>query len=158
MVNILDPSENDKIIDPACGSGGFLIDTLKHIWELTDKKYEKLGWSSTQIQNQKIKIATTNLRGLDKDYFLSKVAKAYMNLVGDGTTGIFCEDSLENPKNWKIETQFKIITESFDVVLTNPPFGKELKVVGREKLAQYDLAYQWKKIDDTIVKTNKLKL
>jgi len=157
MVEILQPSESDKIIDPACGSGGFLIDCLKYIWDIADEKYEKLSWTSAQIQNQKIKIATNNLRGLDKDYFLSKVAKAYMNLVGDGTTGIFCEDSLENPKNWKTETQLKIIPESFDLVLTNPPFGKELKVVGREKLIQYDLAHEWKKQGDLIEKTNKLR-
>lgn len=157
MVDILQPSETDKIIDPACGSGGFLIDALKYVWDVADKKYQKLGWTPAQIQNQKIKIATTNFRGLDKDYFLSKVAKAYMNLVGDGTTGIFCEDSLEKPKNWKQETQLKIMPESFDVVLTNPPFGKELKVVGKEKLEQYNLAYEWKKQGETIERANKLK-
>lgn len=37
MVDILNPDENDKIIDPACGSGGFLIDALKHVWEKQDK-------------------------------------------------------------------------------------------------------------------------
>jgi len=157
MVEILQPSESDKIIDPACGSGGFLIDCLRHVWDFADKKHEKLGWSAAQIQSEKIRIAANNFRGIDKDYFLSKVAKAYMNLVGDGTTGIFCEDSLENPKNWKPETHLKIRPGSFDVVLTNPPFGKEMKVVGREKLAQYDLAHEWKKQGDSIEKTNKLR-
>jgi len=157
MVEILQPSESDKIIDPACGSGGFLIDCLKHVWDFADKKYEELGWNPAQIQSEKIRIATNNFRGIDKDYFLSKVAKAYMNLIGDGTTGIFCEDSLENPQNWKQETQLKIQPESFDIVLTNPPFGKEMKVVGREKLSQYDLAHEWKKQGDSIEKTNKLR-
>lgn len=145
MVDILQPSETDKIIDPACGSGGFLIDALKYVWDVADKKYKKLGWTSAQIQNQKIKIATTNFRGLDKDYFLSKVAKAYMNLVGDGTTGIFCEDSLEKSKNWKQETQLKIQLGTFDILMTNPPFGSNIKVEGEDKLKQFDLAHQWKK-------------
>ncbi len=145
MVDILQPLETDKIIDPACGSGGFLIDALKYVWDAADKKYQKLGWKKEQIENQKIKIATNNFRGLDKDYFLSKVAKAYMNLIGDGTTGILCEDSLENPNNWKQETQLKIQLESFDIVLTNPPFGSKIPVSGEEKLKQYDLAHQWKK-------------
>lgn len=145
MVDILQPSETDKIIDPACGSGGFLIDALKYVWDIADKKYQKLGWTSAQIQNQKIKIATTNFRGLDKDYFLSKVAKAYMNLVGDGTTGIFCEDSLEKSKNWKQETQLKIQLGTFDILMTNPPFGSNIKVEGEDKLKQFDLAHQWKK-------------
>ncbi len=145
MVDILQPSETDKIIDPACGSGGFLIDSLKYVWDVADKKYNNLGWKPEQIQSEKIKIATNNFRGLDKDYFLSKVAKAYMNLVGDGTTGIFCEDSLENPKNWKQETQIKIQLGTFDILLTNPPFGSNIKVEGEEKLKQFDLAYHWKK-------------
>jgi len=145
MVEILQPTEKDKIIDPACGSGGFLIDTLKYVWENIDANYEKLQWKEIDIEKKKIEIATSNFRGIDKDYFLSKVAKAYMNLVGDGTTGIFCEDSLENPKNWKQETQVKIKPECFDVVLTNPPFGSKIPVAGEEKLKQFELAHHWKK-------------
>ncbi|MCU0427980.1 MAG: N-6 DNA methylase [Candidatus Kapabacteria bacterium] len=145
IVDILQPSENDKIIDPACGSGGFLIDALKFVWEQAEQKYKKLGWKEGDIEKKKIDIATKNFRGIDKDYFLSKVAKAYMNLVGDGTTGIFCEDSLELPQNWRSETRNKIQLESFDILLTNPPFGSNIKVEGEEKLRQYDLAFQWKK-------------
>lgn len=145
MVDILQPSETDKIIDPACGSGGFLIDALKYVWNVAETKYKKLGWNEGQIERKKIDIATNNFRGIDKDYFLSKVAKAYMNLVGDGTTGIFCEDSLENPNNWKQETQSKIQLGTFDILLTNPPFGSNIKVEGEEKLKQFNLAHQWKK-------------
>jgi len=159
MVDILAPSETDKIIDPACGSGGFLIDALKYVWDVADKKYGELGWKETQIEKKKLEIATNNFRGLDKDYFLSKVAKAYMNLVGDGTTGIFCEDSLENPNNWKTETQLKIHLETFDVLLTNPPFGSKIPVTGEEKLRQYDFGYKWKFEEDNgkWEKTEKLK-
>jgi len=145
MVEILQPNEKEKIIDPACGSGGFLIDTLKYVWENIDTNYKKLHWKDIEIEKKKIEVATNNFRGIDKDYFLSKVAKAYMNLVGDGTTGIFCEDSLENPTNWKQETQFKIKPDSFDVILTNPPFGSKIPVAGEEKLKQFELAHQWKK-------------
>ena len=157
LVDFINPSETDKIIDPACGSGGFLVDALKHVWINTEKKYTKLKWKEGQIEKKKMEIATSNFRGLDKDYFLSKVAKAYMNLVGDGTTGIFCEDSLELPNNWKDETKLKIKLGSFDVVLTNPPFGKELKVTGEDKLRQYNLSYDWKKVGDISERTNKLK-
>lgn len=145
IVDILQPDENDKIIDPACGSGGFLIESLKSVWDKIDKKYNKLGWSEVEKSKKKIETATKNFRGIDKDYFLSKVAKAYMNLVGDGTTGIFCEDSLENPKNWRSEAKTKIELGTFDVLLTNPPFGSTIKVEGEEKLKQFDLAHQWKK-------------
>jgi type I restriction enzyme M protein len=145
IVDILQPSENDKIIDPACGSGGFLIESLKSVWEKIETKYTKLGWNKVDIAKKQIEVATKNFRGIDKDYFLSKVAKAYMNLVGDGTTGIFCEDSLENPKNWRSDAKTKIELGTFDVLLTNPPFGATIKVEGEEKLKQFDLAHQWKK-------------
>lgn len=157
LVEAISPNETDKIIDPACGSGGFLVDSLKYVWLRAEERYAKLGWDAAQIERQKIEIAASNFRGLDKDYFLSKVAKAYMNLIGDGTTGIFCEDSLDNPENWKIETRQKIQLGSFDIVLTNPPFGKDLKVKGREKLSQYDLAYKWKNDEGISVRSNSLK-
>jgi len=159
MVDILQPDENDKIIDPACGSGGFLIEALKSVWEKINDKYRKLGWNEVEISKKQIEIATKNFRGIDKDYFLSKVAKAYMNLVGDGTTGIFCEDSLENPANWRSDTKTKIETGSFDVLLTNPPFGSKIPVVGAEKLKQFEVGHKWKqdKNSGKWVKTTKIK-
>jgi len=152
IVDILQPGENDKIIDPACGSGGFLIEALKFVWGKIDEKYNKLGWSDVEKSKKRIETAGKNFRGIDKDYFLSKVAKAYMNLVGDGTTGIFCEDSLENPKNWKQETQTKIQFNTFDLVLTNPPFGKSIPVTGVEKLSQFDIGHKWVYKNDIYVK------
>jgi type I restriction enzyme M protein len=159
IVDILQPTENDKIIDPACGSGGFLIESLKSVWDKIDQKYTDLGWNDVEISKKKIEVAAKNFRGIDKDYFLSKVAKAYMNLVGDGTTGIFCEDSLESPKNWHSETKSKIELETFDVLLTNPPFGSKISVVGVEKLKQFEIGHKWKQDKKTNkwIKTDKVK-
>ena len=159
MVDILQPAETDKIIDPACGSGGFLIDALKYVWDNAVPKYKKLGWKEGQIEKKKIEIATHNFRGIDKDYFLSKMAKAYMNLIGDGTTGIFCEDSLEAPSNWKAETRTKIQLGTFDILLTNPPFGSKIPVTGEDKMKQFEVGYKWKFDEETGVweKTNRLK-
>jgi type I restriction enzyme M protein len=159
VVDILQPTEDDTIIDPACGSGGFLIESLKSVWGQIDKKYKKLGWSKSDIERKKIDAAAKNFRGIDKDYFLSKVAKTYMNLMGDGTAGIFCEDSLDLPENWQTETRAKIALESFDILLTNPPFGSKIPVVGEEKLRQFDAGYKWKynKKTDIWEKTGKLK-
>ncbi|MDR1343074.1 MAG: N-6 DNA methylase [Prevotellaceae bacterium] len=159
IVDILQPTENDKIIDPACGSGGFLIESLKSVWDKINQKYTKLGWNDVEISKKKIEVATKNFRGIDKDYFLSKVAKAYMNLVGDGTTGIFCEDSLENPKNWRSEAKTKIEMGAFDVLLTNPPFGSKIPVVGEEKLKQFEVGHKWKQAKESgkWIKTEKIK-
>lgn len=143
IVDILDPDENDRIIDPACGSGGFLIEALKHVWLKSEIRYKSLGWSKLDIEKQKSKIASQSFRGIDKDYFLSKVAKAYMNIIGDGTSGIFCEDSLEDPKTWSQEAQNKIQDETFDIVIANPPFGSKIPVTGKNKLERFAFGYKW---------------
>lgn len=144
MVEILDPTHEEMIIDPACGSGGFIVESLRYIWGKLDKEAEKYGWTGNNLLEEKINVANTCIRGLDKDYFLSKIAKSYMAIMGDGKGGVFCEDSLERPQNWGSRTQQKIDLGKFDVVLTNPPFGAKIPVTGEDKLKQYELAYKWK--------------
>jgi len=144
MVEILDPSEKDLIIDPACGSGGFLIETLKYVWRKIDQQGKEYNWSQNEIDREKQKVATEKFRGIDKDYFLSKVTKAYMTLIGDGTSGVVCDDSLETEKNWKELTNQKIKLGIFDVLLTNPPFGSKIPVRGEDKLKQFELGHKWK--------------
>jgi len=144
MVDILDPDEEDLIIDPACGSGGFLIEALRHVWRKLDAEGEKFHWTKINLQEEKMKYALYNIKGIDKDYFLAKVARAYMALIGDGKSGIFCEDSLDNPQNWNLKTRQEIKLGEFSVLLTNPPFGSKIPVRGEEKLRQYELAHKWK--------------
>ncbi len=159
MVDILDPDDEDLIIDPACGSGGFLIDALKHVWNKINQKGTEYGWSQNEIDKEKQKVAIERFRGIDKDYFLSKVTKAYMTLIGDGTSGVVCDDSLEAPNNWNELTRQKIQLGKFSVLLTNPPFGSKIPVQGEEKLKQFELGYKWKYDDenDKWIKTEKLK-
>ena len=146
MVSILDPGVNDKILDPACGSGGFLVESLKYVWEKVTVRGHELKWPENEIENERQKVAIKNFRGIDKDYFLSKVAKAYMSLLGDGRGGIYCENTLFNPvTSWQKKTQIEIKFESFDIILTNPPFGAKLPVDGEETLKQYEFGHQWKK-------------
>ena len=143
MVDILDPSDDDLIIDPACGSGGFLIEALRYTWNKIEKKGKEYNWPRKEINKQKQIIANKNFRGIDKDYFLSKVTKAYMTLIGDGTSGVVCDDSLETLTQWKELTKQKIPMGQFNILLTNPPFGAKIPVRGEEKLKQFDLGYQW---------------
>ena len=82
---------------------------------------------------------------MDKDDFLAKVCKAYMALIGDGRGGIFCANSLFPPEEWPQEAQEKIKLGSFNVVMTNPPFGAKIIVKGTAVLSQFDLAYQWRR-------------
>ena len=145
MVEILDPTDEDMIIDPSCGSGGFLVETLRYIWRKLDEEGEKYHWNEANLREEKMEVALNKICGIDKDYFLSKVAKAYMAILGDGKSGIFCEDSLDQPSNWDPKTRIKIGMNKYTILLTNPPFGSKIPVRGEDKLKQYDLGYKWTK-------------
>ena len=158
IVDILDINQNDKIIDPACGSGGFIVEALRDIWKKIEEKGIEYKWPESEIQSEKQEAAIKNVRGIDKDSFLSKVAKTYMALIGDGRSGVFCENSLVKIKGWKNKTKELIMDNYFDIVITNPPFGKKLKIDETEVLNQYDLGHVWKydKVKKQFIKTNDL--
>lgn len=149
MVNIVQLTHKDKMVDPACGTGGFLIEGLKAEWAALENLYGE-EWPETELLAEEQKVAIKNIRGIDKDSFLGKVAKAYMALMGDGRGGIFCENSLIATKSWGTKTQDNVREKSFDVVLTNPPFGKKLKIDETEILSLYDLGRKWKKNKNNI--------
>jgi len=145
MVNILDPKPGEKIIDPACGSGGFLICALEHVWAYLKDEAKRKKWNGRLLFKREVEVATDCFRGIDKDAFLAKVCKAYMALVGDGRGGVFCANSLGRPEEWHPVMRDKIGLGQFDVVLTNPPFGKKIVVKGAPTLSQFDLGYKWKR-------------
>lgn len=102
MVNLIDPQFGEKIYDPTCGTGGFLIQAFRHI-----KQRCKLTPENRNVLEKK----TVYGRELTNT---SRIAKMNMILVGDGHTNIKQMDSLQNP-----------VKEEYDVVLANPPYGQE---------------------------------
>jgi type I restriction enzyme M protein len=158
LVDMVNPTAEEKLIDPACGSGGFLIESLRHIWTAIDKRGKSYKWPEHEIFAEKQRAAIKNIRGSDKDSFLSKVAKAYMAIIGDGRGGVFCENSLDNPENWKTITQESIQLGHFDIVVTNPPFGQKLKIDDSSILKKYSLGHKWTqtKKDGVFVKSNQV--
>lgn len=145
MIDILNPRPGEMIIDPACGSGGFLIMALEYVWRQMDAEGEQKGFKLEVTAKKKQDIATRCFRGLDKDSFLAKVTKAYMAIIGDGRGGVFCENSLLPPAEWGHATRDKIKLGQFDVILTNPPFGAKIPVKGVATLSQYALGHKWSK-------------
>ncbi|GAB4344923.1 MAG: hypothetical protein OHK0038_25170 [Flammeovirgaceae bacterium] len=123
MIDVLQPASGERIIDPACGSGGFIAHILQHL-----------------IKN---KASNYYISGIDKDLFLSKLAKIYLTILGESEYHIFCENSLEVPALWKPETQAQIQLGTFDLILANPPFGAKIPVMGENVLKQYELGYFW---------------
>ena len=145
LLSLINPNQKERIADPACGSGGFLVEALRYVWQRIDEQGLELGWSESEVFRQKQAAAMRNFRGIDKENFLSKTTKAYMAILGDGRSGIHCENSLESVSNWSDEAQNSIQENSFDVVLTNPPYGAKLKIDDTAVLSLYSLGYKWNK-------------
>lgn len=158
VVEILDPDTDDYIIDPACGSGGFLIVALEYVWSKLEGEAKKKGWSGELLAVKKRELASKYIAGIDKDSFLAKVTKSYMAIIGDGRGGIFCENTLTPLSEWNQKSRQKIDLEGFDILVTNPPFGAKIPVRGDRILEQYNLGFKWKydKKDKTWERMNKL--
>ena len=140
MVSILDPEEYNSLLDPASGTAGFLTSSMNHVWNKIDgKSLEDLA-----KQEEKKEYAMKYLYGIEKDDFLAKISKGYMAVLGDGKAGIYIENSL-NSKNWGNGAKGAIKEDYFDYILTNPPFGKDVKLDKQTKeLYEYeavDLAF-----------------
>ena len=101
VIDIVQPRPGEMIIDPACGSGGFLIVALGRVWRALEEQGAR-SWMDTQTSSRdgRPDAATRYFRGIDKDAFLARVTKAYMAIVGDGRGGVFCENSLKQPHEW----------------------------------------------------------
>ncbi len=143
VIRMIDPGVDEKILDPACGSGGFLVEALRYVWNKVEETGAEYGWPEKEIEAEKQKVAIKNFRGIDKDSFLSKVAKAYLAILGDGRGGIHCENSLDSFSNWNPRTFEDIQPGTFDIIVTNPPFGKKLAIDTTDILNLYELGHRW---------------
>lgn len=132
-VEMLNPKENEKICDPACGSGGFLIYSMDHVYNKINSFWDDMNEAADHRKDY----AQEKVYGIDYDPNLVKVAKAYMLIWGDGRSNIRCFDSLDY-NSWGDED--KAIFKDYDLILTNPPFAGSQKKT--EILSQYDLSYK----------------
>lgn len=132
MVQYLDPSVESKILDPACGHGGFLLHVKDHLWE-------KINDDNTR------KKLISNLFGIDKDLFLAKICKLYLEILSGGKSHVFCENSLD-PNSYRIPSSSLIKEDTFDYIFTNPPFGAKIPITEKTILKNYNLAHVWKYI------------
>ncbi|GAB4513310.1 MAG: hypothetical protein OHK0046_14020 [Anaerolineae bacterium] len=125
MVDMADPSENDIVLDPACGSGGFLVATMNHMIQklLTSSR-------STSAKQLLTKSIYGNLFGIDTTPKLVKVAKTNMLLSKDGHVGIIRGNSLSSFEELPNNFLLRAGQEKPTLILTNPPFGagSELRV------------------------------
>ncbi|MCK4481414.1 MAG: N-6 DNA methylase, partial [Candidatus Lokiarchaeota archaeon] len=103
-------------------------------------------WSKIESKEQRIK-SISNLFGIDKDLFLAKISKLYLEILSNGKANIFCEDSLD-PKSYRVPAKRLIKNNTFDYIFTNPPFGVKIPINDNVILENYQLGHVWKNIDD----------
>ena len=108
IVDVVNPTKDDKILDPACGTAGFLVSSYRHILEQHDGKGGPEALTYGDRENLK-----TNFEGYDIDPGMARIAKMNMYLHQFKTPQIHQYDTLSNDLNWG---------NKFDVILANPPF------------------------------------
>lgn len=109
MVKCADPNIGDIILDPACGSGGFLIQAFNYV----NAKINASNASEVENNNKFKTLIDKCLWGHEADYDLHVLAKINLIMHGDGWNNIYQGDTLSSDK---------LPDNYFDVVLANPPF------------------------------------
>ncbi len=151
-VKMLNPKDGEYIIDPSCGSGGFLIHAMKNVWNNELKHADKQA---------KTDYAKKYVYGIDFDDKPTKIARAMMLIAGDGKSHILKLNTL-NPKEWQGDENIRARAElldrlrkfddydknsqnqenfkyfDFDILLSNPPFAGE--IIETALLRNYELA------------------
>ena len=158
-VKMLNPKDNEKFIDPACGSGGFLVKGMNYVKE----KFIKDNPHRKDEANKFIgEYAHSYISGIDINPDLAKVAKMHMILYDDGHTGIFAVNTLEDFDNlvkiaqtMGVPRAIQPRPNTFQILMTNPPFGTKGKVTNKRVLENFELGHKWKK-EEEWTKTNKL--
>jgi type I restriction enzyme M protein len=108
MVEIIDPKKNETVLDPACGTAGFLISSYKHILKAsTDAK-----GNSTLTPDEKGRLAQ-NFKGYDISPDMVRLSLVNLYLHGFADPHIYEYDTLTSQDRWN---------EYADVILANPPF------------------------------------
>jgi len=147
-VEILDPGENQLILDPACGTGGFLITAMNHVIEKI-RAAELAKWGKNinraeeAVKARIRKFAEKSIVGMDFNPELVKASKMNMVMNNDGAGGLFQANSLESPQTWDPDLVGRNIMGRVDVLFTNPPFGSKIPVSDPSILENYDLGHTW---------------
>lgn len=112
MVEVVNPSIEDKVLDPACGTGGFLVSAYNHILKQHDGKDDPKKKEKPLTPDQRKNLAN-NFEGYDIDPTMVRIAQVNMYLHQFKNPKIYQYDSLSMDERWG---------DKFSVILANPPF------------------------------------
>lgn len=118
MVRLVNPQIGETVYDPFCGTGGFLIESFRHIYN---------NMARTEANLKTLRESTVYGNEITNT---ARITKMNMILAGDGHSNIEMKDSLANPidgtSTWKDE-EGKIHHNGFDIVLANMPYSQKTK-------------------------------
>ncbi len=124
-IKTLNPKYQDNIIDPTCGSGKFLIESVEYI--KSENKLKNLDLNNTIV-------------GIDINPELVKLAKINMILFGNDHPKIYNSDSLLPFENIIENMESNEIPYEFNLVFSNPPNNSKIRL---NELSKFDLSYKW---------------
>lgn len=181
-IRMLDPEPGMKCIDPACGTGGFIVVILNYMAAKIRRRMEDQGKHPVGKHlpefTHHLKLASQRIFGLDINPNLVRVARMNMVMNNDGQGGITHltgAGSLDRPESWSfpdgnmklyradkttkavsVKEFFKSEFEegTFDICATNPPFGTKIKIDSEPVLSQYELARRWIYDDERMLWTS----
>ena len=147
-VNMLDPGLQDTIVDPFCGTGGFLTIALNHVIQkirvAEAKKWRDKEHPTEREQRELLRrvqeYANGRIVGMDINPNLVRASKMNMVMNNDGAGGLYQANTLERPVRWGDELRGRDLIGHVDLILTNPPFGSKIRVDDPAILEQYELA------------------
>jgi len=114
IVEAVSPTKDDKVLDPAVGTAGFLIAAYNHVRSQHDGKDESGKPNDEKhLTADELNKIHHNYRGFDIDPTMVRTAKVNMYLHGFKTPDIINHDSLSSEEYWN---------DWYDVILANPPF------------------------------------
>jgi type I restriction enzyme M protein len=128
LVDMVALKPEQSICDPACGAGGFLIAAAKRLADV--------GAAPKEIAR--------NVYGVDKDAYLARIARGRLALFLDEMPEVVCGDSLAQMS----QDGTPLPARTFDVILTNPPFGAKIIAASANTLLRYELAKRWVRADE----------
>jgi type I restriction enzyme M protein len=156
-----DSWNNLKVIDPSCGTGGFLVATInfikQHFYEV---EFAKWGDEIEAVSNAEKRIkdyCARNLYGIDINPLLVRASQMNEVMHGNGSGNLFCTNSLLSPGEWPEQMRGKVKLGYFDLLLANPPFGSKIPIDDKHILAQYELGHIWEEKDKGFVMSERLR-
>jgi type I restriction enzyme M protein len=134
-----------RILDPACGTGGFLVSVM-NVWREYLESVQRAKWGNNESkaleETARLLRETANqyLAGIDFNPILVRAAQMNLVMHGDGSTNVYHANSLLPPGEWTGEVAEHVKPGRFDIILTNPPFGSKIPIDDPHILAQFELS------------------